>query len=74
MPKIVSYKPIESVGEYIRPIDVKRCFGFSRTHAYNLMNAGLVKSKNVKIPGNSKGIRLIEVASLRALIANSSDK
>ena len=68
------YTPIADVGEYIRPGDVRRCFGIGRSQIYNLIAAGCVRSKNVKFPGKRRGMRLIEVASLRELIENSPSK
>jgi hypothetical protein len=68
------YTPISDIGEYIRPGDVKRCFSISRAQTYNILNAGLVRSKLVKFPGNRRGMRLIEVASLREYIQNSAER
>jgi hypothetical protein len=59
--------------EYIRPSGVKR-FGFGRSQAYVLINAGVFRSKNVKLPGQRKGMRLIEVASIRAYIEGCPGK
>jgi len=59
--------------EYIRPSGVKR-WGFGRSQAYVLINAGIFRSRNVKLPGKRKGMRLIEVASIREYIQSCPSK
>jgi hypothetical protein len=54
--------------EFIRPGDVPKYFSISRASVYQLITAGLVKSKSLKRPGNIRGIRLISTESLRAYI------
>jgi len=54
--------------EYIRVEEVKARFGFSRSFAYDLMSAGLIKSKVLRRPGNIRGARLLSVESIRSYI------
>jgi hypothetical protein len=58
---------------YIRPAQAKR-FGFGKSQLYVLMDKGLVKSKMMKLPGNKKGCRLVEVKSLLQFIESLPSK
>jgi hypothetical protein len=58
---------------YIRPSQAPH-FGISRSTLYNLISDGVVKTKLVRRRGNTKGIRLISVESLRAYIEGCPSK
>lgn len=57
--------------EYAGHADIKRLFGVSRAYLYQLQKLGLIKSANVRRPGNIKGRRLWYVPSIRALLENN---
>ena len=59
--------------DYIRPSGAPK-YGVSRSTAYNLMRAGLIKSRVIKLPGRQRGFRLIEVASLLQYIESSPEE
>ena len=54
-----------SAPEFCRPADCRHLFGLSRTFAYQLINAGKIKSVCLRKPGARTGIRLLHVASIR---------
>jgi hypothetical protein len=49
-------------------------FGLKRSTTYALINDGEIESKIVKTSGSRTGIRLINVASVRAYLARCPDK
>ena len=51
--------------EFCRTADCRNLFGLSRTFAYQLINAGKIKSVCLRKPGARTGIRLLHVASIR---------
>jgi hypothetical protein len=59
--------------EYIRPAEAPR-FGISRSTTYNWIADGIIKSVVVRRPGNTRGVRLISVSSLRACMEGSPSK
>jgi hypothetical protein len=54
--------------EWLRVNDAVVVFGLSRPHLFRAILLDKVKSVHVKRPGAKKGIRLIEVKSLRDYI------
>jgi len=47
--------------------------GLCRTQLFALIKSGRVKSHSLKMPGASRGVRLIDCASLRAAIESFGD-
>ena len=58
--------------EFIRVKDVELMFGIKRGMLYGLINEGKIKSKTLRSRGNVRGIRLIDIQSVREFI-NSSE-
>jgi hypothetical protein len=54
--------------EFGRAADVQRCFGIKRGTAYNLLNDGLIKGCVLRVKGQKSGIRLFDMASVRAFV------
>jgi hypothetical protein len=66
-----SKSPQEPSHEMARmPKGKEKLHGFSRSYLYALEKAGLIRTVQVLMPGKSRGIRLVDVASLRAFIAS----
>ena len=55
------------------PADVKPFCGFGRSHVYNLIDTGAIRSVCLRQKGKSKGVRLISVESLRSYIASQCE-
>jgi hypothetical protein len=49
-------------------------FGINRSYAYDLLDEGLIKSKNVRRRGMQRGRRLFHVASVRAYLDSLDDR
>jgi len=64
-PRIAPPKP-----EWGDARDVQRQFGIKETHLYQLMREGRIKSVLVRGRGKSRGKRLINFASVRAMLAS----
>jgi len=47
--------------------------GLTRTQLFNFIKTGRVKSHSLKMPGTTRGVRLIDCASLRAAIQSFGD-
>jgi integrase len=62
--KVVPHTP--ATPEFIRPAQAP-LYGISRSTAYNWLNAGLIRSTVIRLPGNVRGVRLISVESIKAL-------
>jgi len=54
--------------EYGRFDELERRFGIRRSTAYELINAGKIKSVALKKNGTRSGIRLIDFASVRQFL------
>ncbi len=54
--------------EYIRPAQVREKFNIGRSQVYELIAQGKIKSHVLRKKGNTKGMRLISVESLRSYI------
>jgi len=54
--------------EWLRVNDAVMAFGLSRPHLFRAIVQDRVKSVHIKNPGAKRGIRLIEVESLRDYI------
>jgi len=57
--------------EWIRINDATEMFGLTRPHLFRLIAEGKIKSRHLMRDGAAKGIRLIEVQSLRDYIEES---
>lgn len=54
--------------EFGRVADVTRQFGIKRGTAYNLLSDGKIKGVLLRVRGQKSGVRLFEMASVRAYI------
>ena len=61
-------RPVGHAPEWIRPGDVRPIYGISRSRIYELIRKGTVESKDVRLAGSSRGIRLIRCESIRRYI------
>lgn len=60
--------------EFGRLADVQRLFGLKRAFTYQLINAGRIRSVNLRKPGAKTGCRLIHLQSVRDyLMAHMED-
>ncbi|MGA8478457.1 MAG: hypothetical protein WB696_10910 [Chthoniobacterales bacterium] len=59
--------------EWLRVNDAVVVFGLSRPHLFRAIVQDRVKSVHIKNPGAKKGIRLIEIQSLRNYINTFSE-
>ena len=59
--------------EWLRVNDAVLVFGLSRPHLFKAIVQDRVKSVHIKNPGAKKGIRLIEIQSLRNYINTFSE-
>ncbi|MDA0814010.1 MAG: hypothetical protein O3C21_16670 [Verrucomicrobia bacterium] len=57
--------------EWLRIKRAVHMSSIGRSTLYELMNDGLIKSRRIRRPGNTKGIVLISAESLRQFIENS---
>lgn len=58
--------------EWLRPADVTRVFGIGRSHLFDLIKNGRVKSVCLRHRGAARGSRLISYDSLCELIAGAA--
>ncbi len=49
---------------WIRPADCRPITGLTRSHIYQLIGEGRIKSRVLKRAGTARGVRLIDVRSL----------
>ena len=59
--------------EWLRFPDATRLYGIGRSSLYELINDGRIKSVVLRRKGNIRGIRLLSVASLDALLTSLID-
>ena len=59
--------------EFLRVKGVELMFGIKRGKLYALINEGKIKSKTLRSRGTVRGIRLIDIQSVREFI-NSSEE
>jgi hypothetical protein len=59
--------------EYGRFDELERRFGIRRSTAYELINAGKIKSVAVRKKGARSGIRLIDFASVREFLRGNME-
>ena len=59
--------------EFLRVKGVERMFGIKRGKLYALMNEGKIKSKTLRSRGTVRGIRLIDIQSVREFIHSSEE-
>ena len=55
--------------EYLKVDDCHHAFGLSRGFLFPLLISGQIRSVHIKQPGRSRGIRLVDVKSLREYLA-----
>jgi hypothetical protein len=60
---VVSTQP-----EFLDALNAQRLFGLSRSYLYQLVEARKIRSISIRKPGNAKGRRLFDAASIRAFI------
>ena len=60
--------------EFARIPDITLKFGIGRSTIYQCLNEGLIKSKYVRTRGSKHGLRLIDLNSVRAMLASAPDK
>ena len=65
--------PVEHLVQYVRVNTAVDLYGLSRPHLFELIAKGKIESKLIKRDGATRGIRLINAASLRAFIASFGD-
>ncbi len=53
---------------------VTRLFGICRSKAYQMADQGLIRSVSLRRPGQTKGKRLFDIASIRACIARCMEE
>jgi hypothetical protein len=63
---------VNSLPEFANHQTATALFGFSRSSLYNLASAGSIRSVNIRKPGNIKGKRLFDCASIRAYLNSAS--
>ena len=54
--------------EFVNSFGLERLFGIKRSLAYELMGLGLIRGVSCRRPGQVKGKRLFDVASVRAYL------
>jgi len=54
--------------------DVRRYFGIKKGTLYNLHKAGKIRGRVLRVTGEFKGIRLWDMASIRAFIQSQADE
>jgi hypothetical protein len=59
--------------EFGRIASIQQMFGLKRGTLYNLINAKKIRSVLKRVTGQKSGIRLIDVASVRAYILSDID-
>jgi hypothetical protein len=59
--------------EFGRMADVRHLFGIRRGTAYNLLADGKIKGVLLRVRGQKSGVRLINLASVRAFIHQQSN-
>jgi len=62
-----------AVPEFGRIADVTRHFGIKRGTLYNLLKDGKVRGVLLRVRGQKSGVRLIEMASVRAYILSQAE-
>ena len=65
-------RPIERKPEWGDALDVRQMFGIRQTKLRDFWYAGLVKSVLLKSEGHTRGKRLYDLNSIRALLASES--
>lgn len=70
--KLTDTKPDK---QWLRVADVCESFGLSKGSLYRLLKTGLIKTASLKTDSaNSRGVRLIERASLEAYLESQVEK
>ena len=60
--------------EFVRFPDLRRRFGLKRGYVYELIQAGLIKSVPLRLPGAKSGVRLIYLPSVREYLFGEMKK
>ena len=67
-------RSVDTRPEWGDALDVRRMFGIRQTKLRDFSYAGLVKSVLLKSEGRTRGKRLYDLNSIRALLASESSK
>ena len=59
---------------WLRPSEVYKLFGLSRSYLYEIMEEGEVVTTVLKRDGNKRGIRLVSAESLNDYISKRANK
>lgn len=62
--------PVQPGVEWLRPADVRRTHGLSRSLVYLLIAEGKIRSVSLRRKDRANGVRLVSVASLNNYIAS----
>ena len=60
--------------EFGTSADVRKYFGIKKGSLYNLHKAGRVRGKVLRVTGEFKGVRIWDMASIRAFILSQGDE
>lgn len=60
--------------EWARVPDITKMFGIKRTSLFRLLADGSIRSASIRRRGSTKGIRIIDCDSVRALLQNQAAK
>lgn len=79
MIKLKTTAPVESgnftgaTPEFGRLADVQRLYGLKRGTCYNLLAAGKIRGCLLRVKGKKSGVRIFDMASVRACIVEQMD-
>lgn len=59
----------DGASEFCRMADLRRLFGITRATAYQLAKSGDIRTVSLRQRGHVRGVRLVNVASVRAYLA-----
>ena len=59
---------VTTSAEFCDSKQLRQLFGLSRSHAYLLIEEGLIRSVSIRRPGTTRGRRLFDCASVRAFL------
>jgi hypothetical protein len=59
--------------EFVDAVNAQRLFGLSRSYLYQMVEARKIRSISIRKPGNAKGRRLFDAASIRNFINSHAE-
>ncbi len=62
---------VDNRPEFVDARNATRLFGLSRSYLYRLRQEGKIKAVSIRRPGNVRGRRLFDAASLRSFIQSA---